>query len=169
MNNLMERLRRQAQAAKENSTHIFALPNYNGLLLCEYEVLERDIMRKKGKAIQAQFRDEADQRYWAQVDTLIEACVMFYVDEDNGKGPVPLHEHPDVNEDAPIGYDANLARFLGLQLEQPRARAVVEGVFLHNEISLTKHWVEVTEWMSDTSQAVVEEEVGESVGEMRSK
>lgn len=144
----MDVLREKRAEAAKRQTIDLSVGGYDGALVARYRLLDPLKEGKEiGERVRRQFKgDEDAQLFYANADTLIEACVGLYLRDDNGElepiDPEGLGE--------PVKYDHRLAAGLGIDVDDKQpARSVLLGIFNGNKVALNVHALQFTRWMGD--------------------
>lgn len=145
----LDRMRAKRARRAAQTTRDFEVPGFDGELVVRYRILDPLTDGKEiGQRIQQQFGEadqEAEAIHFAQIDTLLAACVGFYAKEPDGQ--VPLGRLLDTPQEmAPTYADPELAEALGFEADS--ARDAVVAVFGGNRIAVNAHAVAVQTWMA---------------------
>lgn len=147
-NSIMGRLRQKRQQLAAQKTVDLPVAGYGGELVVRYQLLDPLVEGKEvGDRVAQQFKGpehDADRVYYMLVDSLIAACVGFYI-KDAGD----LVELDPEQLGAMTWSDDRLGDFLGFQAGS--ARDAVLQVFAGNRIAVTRHAAALQRWMGDTS------------------
>lgn len=147
----LEVLRQKRAEAARRTTIDMRVPGYDGVLVARYRLLDPLKEGKQiGERIRSQFKgDDESQLFFANVDTLIEACVGLFERDPDTRELAPI-DPEETGE--PVRYDHRLAAGLGITIEigdkQP-ARTTVLGVFNGNKVAINRHAGQVEMWMAD--------------------
>ncbi len=146
---LMEQLRLKRAEAAARTTVDLPVPGYVGELLARYRLLDPLVEgRQIGDRVVKQFEHEEERQFYAFADTLIAACVGLFL-----RGPDGELEPLLGSSGEPVGYDAELAK--GLGLEAQTAREVLLAVFADNKVAVTEQAVRLNRWMADPSKGAL--------------
>lgn len=162
---VMNRLRKRRAELRADHHLDAAIPGYDGELVARYRPLEWATFRAMAKKVELSKSDRAE--LLAHADTLIKACDSIWIKDpddprsDPKTGLRPVDEDP---ESPPVKYDDRLADYLGFAINNEAktgpARQVLFGTF-NNDLAVTAHYNEVTDWMNDVTQTVDNEFSGE--------
>lgn len=153
---LLGRIKARRDEQTANETLTLPVPTWDGELLARYRVLERKVLEK----LNAAAKRKQGAAVNGDADFLIRACVGLFVVDDDGE-QVALED-----ESGPIRFDSRLAAKLDVPAET--ARDVVMYAFKGNDLAVGSHAAKVAQWMTDTSQEVDGEVLGESSASPRS-
>jgi hypothetical protein len=155
---LIDQLRRDHEAIREETTHDIDIPGMHGRLFCRYRVLDSRELDANVRKVRDTIPDRAQRLITVTLDNLIQACVEFYVRTDDGE-EVPVREYKEYEGDRslPVRYDENLADFLLLKryMDEPyTSRGVVLALFGNNELAASSHAADLIRWMMRSPEDV---------------
>lgn len=148
------RLRAKREALAREQTIDMPIPGYGGELVCRYRLLDPLTEGKEiGQRLQTQFpkkEQETELLHFVNVDTIVAACVGFFIKHPGSGDLHPLGDSADGMAGlAPTYEDTQLAELLGFEAET--ARQAVVAVFGGNRAAVNVHAMRLQSWMSDTS------------------
>jgi hypothetical protein len=142
-------LRQQRAELTEQTSKMIAIQGYeNPILLAEYRLIDGTELSRISRKVSKQSRDQWQRNIFAAMDTLIAGCTGFFVDLNQGEGPIPL----TLNGNHITGYTPELATALGF--EASTARLVVSEVFANNELAIAAHSMRYQRWLGNTNAEV---------------
>lgn len=158
---LMERLRSRREAIGDpRRRKDIDLPGYNGLLFARYQVIPGGWDRVKQIQEAAERSTNPRALLYSHCTVIAACCVGLYTREDGreaplGGGPEPL-TFADTQE---------VAAYFDFPMPK-KTRGVVLGVF-NNDIAVSAHQDELSEWIKNASSEDDEEFLGESSAQTR--
>lgn len=143
----IEYLRRRRKEIGEDRTLDLDIPGYEGILVCRYQRLDWDELKKiTDKASKSK---NPRRELIAHCDVLIKACQQFMIRKDGQLEPIN-NAYPEVGEE-PVRYDQRLAAIFDISLSAGQgARTVVLALF-NNDVAVTAHQGELVEWLSTSN------------------
>lgn len=153
---IVDRLRKQREAAMENRTVDLDVPGYGGDLFIRYGQLDTKTLSRMGDNILKTEKDRVQRAILVAMDVLIAACEGVYV-RDNGQ-EVGVHEI--LGDEAPVRFDMRLAewlKFVDELPETPTARSIVMKLFIDNELAIGAQSQVLQRWMVSNENKLSEE------------
>jgi hypothetical protein len=133
----------------------------SGIQVC-YHLPERgkelsDLARK----VEREVKDNYSRNMTIAIDTMIHLCSGIYCQPENTPEPVILDPE---DTGLPVGFDAELAKLMGMGDEVQSARQVVRRLFGNNDMAILAHAERLQRWLANT-KADVTLELWQTTGE----
>ncbi len=147
-NNLLGELRAKRRERSKRTTVKLPIPGWSDALVAEYRVIDWDELKRIADEVEKSRSPRAT--LYGHVQTLVSACVGFYVKPDSKTDLVPLNETVDEFGEAPVLYDTRLVQATGIEPSEPKARAILRALF-DDDYLVTLHHNEYMEWRGEAS------------------
>lgn len=165
---VLRQIKQRRRAYKVDRRKNLAMPGYGDTLYGRFKPVDIEDLRDTGKMVDKLDRKKSRRaEYLGATDVLIDALEMFVaLDPENPMadvdGFVPLHEYPEIEADLPIGFDAEILKFLDLP-EAKRTREIVWSV-LPEPLTIMNVYADLMEWQAEVDSDADDDASGESQG-----
>lgn len=157
----------QERAKRENSLFL-DVPSWNGDLIGEYRIIDKDILEDMAKRNQAMIRIGRFEKVKGDIELILKAAVALWVRDPESGDRVVLED-----DLGPVGYD-RIHLVLGVDHLVSSAsdsvrylmaeRSTTDDSWVENIVAIGLHAQSISRWMKDPSKKTVdlEELLGES-------
>jgi hypothetical protein len=123
----------------------------SGIQACYHLPAKGKELNDIGRKVEREFKDNYSRNLAIAIDTMIHLCSGIYCQPEGVPEPVMLD--PD-NTGAPVGFDQDLAKLMGIEGETQSARQVVRRLFNNNDLAIISHAEKLQRWLQNTKADV---------------